>query len=351
MLTQPYLFVSRLPAACLIAAVAVTMAMSARGGSARQAPESSAPPPRDAAYWPFSANSPWNTSLGANANYAKIDSPGFSANGGANLNVKDWSYPVFIASETDPVRNFFWRDSNELIARMRAPDDARADRQADGSLIIINDAHDADVEMWQARRRPNGDWDAAVMVKHDLRGTGFYSDYQGTRAGGMSSLGGLIRREELIRGKIPHALAVAVEGGAMNRNAPGGKPFVWPASWADGGDGADYGTTGNLYMGSLLAIPPEVDLKRLKLSPQGLAVAQALQDYGAYVVDQGGGNIIYYVEPSAGDVLTTSATELGRLTPLLRVVTNNSPLSVGGGGEPRRVAEPAAPLPNSPLGD
>ncbi|MEX2114636.1 MAG: hypothetical protein WD845_15690 [Pirellulales bacterium] len=341
----------RSQAAGLIAVVAIGMPRLAQCESPPHAPESSAPALRDAAYWPFSASSPWNTSLGANASYVKIESPGFSANGGANLNVTNWSYPVFIASETDPIRGFYWRDSNELIARMRAPDQARADRQSDGSLIIINDAHDTDVEMWQARRRPNGDWDASVTVRHNLRGAGFYEDYQGIRAGGMSALGGLIRREELIRRKIPHVLAVAVDGSAMNRNAPGGNPFVWPASWADGGDGDDYGTSGNLYMGSLLAIPPEVDLRRLKLSPQGQAVAQALQDYGAYVVDQGSANIIYYVEPSAHDVLATSAAELGRLTPLLRVVTNNSPLNVGGGGTTRRVAAPAPPLPNNPLGN
>ena len=305
---------------------------------------------RDAAYWPFAASSPWNTSLGANAQYARIVSPGFSSSGGANLNCRQWSYPVFIAKSSDPEQNFYWRESNELIARMRVPADAEADQQSDGSLIIINDTHDADVEMWQAKRRPIGDWEGEVTVKHNLRGTGFYQDYQGTRAGGMSSLGGLIRRGELVARKIPHALAVAVDGSAMNRNGPGGRPFVWPASWAAGGDGSGYGDSGNLYMGSLVAIPPDVDLARLKLSPQGLAIAQALQDYGAYLVDQGDANIIYYVEPAASDVLATNGDDLGRLTPLLRVVTNNAPFNVGGGGN-RRVATPAPPLPNNPLGN
>jgi hypothetical protein len=328
-----------------------TAAQLAPAEPPQQTDSSAAPATRDAAYWPFSSSSPWNTSLGANANYEKIVSPGFSPNGGANLNCRRWSYPVFIATETDPVRNFYWRESNELIARMRTPDAARPDQKSDGSLIIINEGHDADVEMWQAERLPNGDFEGSVTVKHNLRGTGFYDDYQGTRAGGMSALGGLMRRDELARGKIPHALAVAVNGSAMNRNAPGGNAFVWPASWADGGDGSDYGTTGNLYMGSLLAIPPEVDLAALKLSPQGLAVAQALQDYGAYVVDQGSANIIYYAEQSASDVLATSAAELGKLTPLIRVVPNNGPFAVGGGGEPRRVATPAPPLPNNPLGN
>ncbi len=336
--------------ACLLA-ICFATARRVQAESPQQTDLASAGATRDAAYWPFSSSSPWNTSLGANANYQKIISPGFSSNGGANLNCRHWSYPVFVASETDPERNFYWRDSGELIARMRLPDAARADVKADGSLIIINETHDADVEMWQAKRRPNGDFEGSVTVKHNLRGTGFYQDYQGTRAGGMSALGGLIRRDELIHRNIPHALAVAVQGSAMNRNAPGGRPYVWPASHADGATGDDYGTTGNLYMGSLLAIPPDADLKSLKLSGQGMAIAKALQDYGAYVVDMGDANIIYYVEQAASDVLATSAAELGKLTPLLRVVPNNAPFAIGGGGEPRRVATPAPPLPNNPLGN
>lgn len=298
-------------------------------------------PARDAALWPFASNSPWNTSLGSGAKYTDIDSPGFSPDGGANLNVKEWSYPVSIAKPTDPKRNFYWRDGNELIGTMRVPNDAQPDSQGDGSLIVINDAHNAAIEMWQASRRPNGDWEGSVTVEHDLRGTGFYSDYRGTRAGGMAATGGLIRRDELINRDIPHALAVAVRPKAMNRNGPNRAAYVWPASWADGGDGGGYGTAGNLYMGSLLAIPPDVDLEKLNLSPQGLAVARALQDYGAYVVDQGSGNIIYYAEPKSADILETSAEELGRLSKFLKVVPNNAKFGIAGGGKRRRPAAPS----------
>ncbi len=298
-------------------------------------------PQRNAALWPFSSDSPWNTSVGSGAKYTAIDSPGFSPDGGANLNVGEWSYPVYIAKPTDPKRNFYWRDGNELIATMRVPDDAQQDSQGDGSLIVINDAHNAAIEMWQAARRPNGDWEGSVTVEHDLRGTGFYNDYRGTRAGGMAATGGLIRRDELVNHHIPHALAVAVRPKAMNRNGPNRAPYVWPASWADGGDGAGYGTSGNLYMGSLLAIPPDVDLEALDLSPQGLAVARALQDYGAYVVDQGSGNIIYYAEPKSADILETSADELGRLSKYLKVVPNNAKFQIAGGGKRRRPPAPS----------
>ncbi len=61
---------------------------------------------RDVAFWPFSSESPWNVSLGSEARYETIDSPGFSRTRGAYLNVTAWSYPVFVASADDPITKF-----------------------------------------------------------------------------------------------------------------------------------------------------------------------------------------------------------------------------------------------------
>jgi hypothetical protein len=91
-------------------------------------------------------------------------------------------------------------------------------------------------------------------------------------------------------------------------------------------------------MGTLLAIPPDVNIDELGLSPQGHAIAQAMQDYGGYIVEAGGGNVIYYGEP--GSNVTTSADELGKLTPYLRIVSNNSTTNIGGGGVRRAPLAP-----------
>ena len=106
------------------------------------------------------------------------------------------------------------------------------------------------------------------------------------RAYGGSGIAGLIRQGELTHG-IPHALAAAIDPKAHNRNGPGGKAFVWPASSADGDSSTAYGTTGNLFMGTLVAIPPSVDLGELGLRGPEMEIARALQDYGAYVVELG----------------------------------------------------------------
>ena len=71
---------------------------------------------------------------------------------------------------------------------------------------------------------------------------------------------------------------------------------------------------------------------------------ERLQDYGAYIVDSGGCNFQLFAEPKAKDEAAQIKVEpsgqsyysLRKLVPFLRIVTNNGPQSVGGGGTPRR---------------
>ena len=68
------------------------------------------------------------------------------------------------------------------------------------------------------------------------------------------------------------------------------------------------------------------------------------EDYGAYIVDSGGCNLQLFAEPKAEKEVAQMKVEpswqsycsLRKLVPLLRIVTNNGPQSVGGGGKPRR---------------
>ncbi len=108
-------------------------------------------------------------------------------------------------------------------------------------------------------------------------------------------------------------------------------------------DGKALGTyLGRIPLGQLVALPPEVDLKSLDLSPQGYAIAQALQEYGAYDVDSGGGFAIY-VEPTAANKLGKAEEDLRRIRPLLRCLTKNRADFVGGGGPNALRRAPEAP--------
>jgi hypothetical protein len=107
---------------------------------------------------------------------------------------------------------------------------------------------------------------------------------------------------------------------------------------------------GNVPMGQLVGIPPDVDLCSLGLSPAGLVVARALQDYGGYLVDTGGA-LAFYAEPRVEDdptdgeaaLLDAARADLSKIVPGLRCVTDNTSSTVGGVGARRAPPAPSVP--------
>lgn len=292
---------------------------------------------RDAAVWPFALSSPWNTALGDQAIFAPIVSQRFSVKKGGSINATGFSHPVFIASAADPEIAIFRKGSATPFATIRVPVAAQPDAKGDGHLHIIDDQHRHVIEMWQAVRS-EGRITAAAVVRNDLTDDGVYGEWHGVRAYGGSAIAGLIRSGELTSG-IRHALAIAVEQPSLNRNAPGGRGWVWPASSSDNRNA--YSASGNLFMGSLLAIPPTVDLRTFGFKPAALELAIALQDYGAYITDCTGSNMSFYADPAAvGDVALVGQGEVSHMIEMLQVVTNNGPQAIGGGGKRRRPGAP-----------
>lgn len=182
---------------------------------------------------------------------------------------------------------------------------------------------------------------------------------------GMTAIGGTIRAGELSSPfPIRHALALTMNMRKWGSKKGGG--FTWPAVSADDyydqtGSATGYGTIGTtsrdgVVMGALLAIPASVDLNSLGFeTPQGRKIAQAHQDYGAYIVDDS-------VDPGTFDVhrlnveidvlteypeIDTGYTtdtpfgrDMNRIFTRLALVDNNGPSSIGGGGTPRCEAAP-----------
>jgi hypothetical protein len=299
-------------------------------------------PTRDPALWPFASDSPWNTPLGDGARHAQIRSPGFDPAAGARINTRQWSHPVFIAQADDPPVALHLRGQSRPMRVQRVPSQAQPDPMADGTLLLIDVPRRSVVELWRAERIGPDRIVAGAIVVNALTGPGLDSAWHGVRASGSSALGGLIRQGELERG-IGHVLALAVPPQALNRLGPQGNAWVWPAASADDGDGRRYGTAGNLHLGSLLALPPELVLDTLGLHPGPETVlARALQDFGACLTDtvRAGGPVAFQGEPAVHDSAARIRPEaLRTLVARLQVVVNHTPRSVGGGG--RRRAPPA----------
>jgi hypothetical protein len=214
----------------------------------------------------------------------------------------------------------------------------------DAHLHIIDPKHQFVDETWHARPSVSGGFDVFGYTRNSLTDSGIGKG--GERAYGGSAIAGLIRKGELSSG-IKHALALAIPHSQMKCIVSGSTPSgscdpVWPASKVDDGARAKY--KGEVPMGQLVSIPVDVDLSSLGLTAGGLRLAQALKDYGAYVVDASE-DFVMYAEPAASGELTGARKDLAAIRALLRCVTNNSAARVGGGDAtaPRR-QPPALPF-------
>ncbi|MUL38745.1 hypothetical protein BWI75_21070 [Gloeocapsopsis sp. AAB1 = 1H9] len=174
---------------------------------------------------------------------------------------------------------------------------------------------------------------------------------------GLSSIGGSIRLGELTGTRpIRHALKINLWANKYLHYSSSNPGYRWPADRADSYAAQQYkGTNPKLVMGTLLAIPPNVTKASLGLqTPAGRKLFHALQNYGAYVVDDSAGDA-HYLSVEKGvleefratygyDFCGTSGTfynDFMKIFKALHIVDNNEPNNVGGGGTPRvRMAPP-----------
>src|SRR5881409_1195830 len=293
--------------AFVLTAILVATSLSALAGSptapdsASVSSASASATGRVATLWPFSRDSIWNLPIGANAVYvpANIKKPTASGmttdvdvliltpnapNTDVFYNGDAWSGGSRCdAQRVDPLfsapipTNFVVHGAGSGNPDGTTPNYATAILAADGHTLIQGQP--------MARCTANGTatmwwWD---HEKEDLFKTGNSGAHGGSM---LSSLGGVIRLGELVPGgTIRHALKVNLLGADNYYSGSGG--YRWPATTADGcAPGCYGGSVPALRMGSLLALPPSVDVNSMGLETDAAKIlAHAFQDYGAYTVD------------------------------------------------------------------
>lgn len=252
----------------------------------------------------FSAASPWNTPLPANATWHS--EPALTAAGHWWVNRENYASPVVFSTAGQPLVTITIKQPGAWgwpAATLQLPIPASQDGAggSDGSLIVVSN----NVAYHFFRFSRTGDQSAtAVCYAKDniITDSGFGSLVPfrgaGVRASGASGLGGIIMGGDLASGTINHALSVALTNAQLKAG------FVAPAIAQDAGAASQY--HGSIPMGSRIGIPPGVAMPG-GLTPVGQMVWRALQTYGGFVTNRSG---------SAGLVADPNSTTNAQIAPL-----------------------------------
>ncbi len=149
---------------------------------------------------------------------------------GLTVNTTRWTVPLFSEQGGVPTVAVCRQVDcgPDAVDEIRLPPDARPDPRFDGWMTVINTQTREALDFWRARREQDGSISYHFVKAWDLNGPGFQEPGGvSARGSGLPLFAGLVRPEEIDRGKIDHALAIAVPGAAKER-------FVQPASRTDG---------------------------------------------------------------------------------------------------------------------
>ncbi len=211
---------------------------------------------------------------------------------GPSISTTSYGVPVYTVPADQPTVRVALRSPTPAPALQAAfdavplPPDARASQGTDANLVVYQPARDRLWEFWRLRRGPEGpeaSWGGAM--RHVSTNPGVYGPqawpgaqpWWGSSASSLSIAGGLIRLEDLRRGYVNHALALAVP--AVRAGV-----YSLPARRSDGQSEDPLA----LPEGAHLRLDPELDLASLKMPPLTRLIAEAAQRYGIFVRDGAG---------------------------------------------------------------
>ena len=173
------------------------------------------------------------------------------------------------------------------IVWMPLPIEARPAEGTDGQLVVINVDTGEEWGLNNGFVDGDGNWFAGGIYRYHIQNSGIPPDGFGQRGAGIGQLAGVVRRCEVERGHIDHAVTLAY-------NHPCGPETCqqngWPASIppflkTDGRGSAQY----DIPEGARLAIRPEIPQEEIAQAcggVQGCIVwALNMQEYGGFIVD------------------------------------------------------------------
>eukprot|EP00026_Physarum_polycephalum_P006217 Phypoly_transcript_06259.p1 GENE.Phypoly_transcript_06259~~Phypoly_transcript_06259.p1 ORF type:complete len:564 (+),score=93.68 Phypoly_transcript_06259:89-1780(+) len=250
-----------------------------------------------------------------------------------------YSTGVFLATASDPPVTIYpktqkgvWNvDALDYLSNLTLPHwpaSAKPATGSDGHCEVVDQTTGILHSFWQlSKDNTTGRWVVQQYAWAHVDGLGFGDPahyYQGARAAGVPTSGGLIRISEVHDGNPTylHALAMSMPAIGLSPDPA----YVYPATSADTGAADD--NKGKVPEGGLVMLPADYNTTITGTASALLKkVADTLKVYGAYVVDRNTGTPYeIYVENGADFSLMPNgwdnnvASELQRIRAALRLV-------------------------------
>jgi len=202
--------------------------------------------------------------------------------------VKEWTVPVYFADVATPKSTVTFRAEwapKSALQSVPVPEYAQPDPEEDAHMVVIDESGGCVYDFWEMRYH-NGNWSAGWGNAISLNGDGIFETGFSARGSGFELLQGVIWPQELSAGSIDHALIFSYD------HTKSGGP-VAPATESDGTSTSDWA----IPEGALVQLDPALDLTSLGLNSYEMTIAVALQEYGMYCADDGGGISLYAINP------------------------------------------------------
>lgn len=176
------------------------------------------------------------------------------------------------------------------IVQMPLPSGARPSLGTDGQLVVINKDTGEEWGLNKGFIDTSGNWFAGGVYRYSIENSGVPPDGFGQRGAGIGQIAGIVRRCEVDRGHIEHALTLAYDYPCMpevcQRN---GWPASIPPFRKTDGKGVEQF---DIPEGARIAIRPEISQEEMAKAcheVKGCMVWTAsMQKYGGFVVDNSG---------------------------------------------------------------
>lgn len=173
---------------------------------------------------------------------------------------------------------------------MPLPEDAIPAEGTDGQLAVINVDTGEEWGLNEGYVDTDGSWYASGIYRYHIENSGIPPEGFGQRGAGIGQLAGIIRRCEVERGRIDHAVTLAYNFPCAPEicQLNGWPAHIPPFRKTDGKGDSQY----DIPEGARIAVRPEITREEIEDvcdEVKGCVVwLQNMQEYGGFIVDRSG---------------------------------------------------------------